>query len=205
MPAELVLHPEGRLDSFGKPLMVSKIALENKRHPTLGIRENKSTYQKLKPEAKKLKGVKKRARAKAKKAAEKERLAAESLSQLGAAPKDSPRASAGSAALTPRSSPPESEEEAECEFRPLDELTDLYSQKVSLLPAEEPPPTSRSPSLGDTDKSDDDKAPEDEIAVVSQEAVSSGDIPAAIADEQQLVDDLDERSPSIRTPYLRAR
>ena len=63
------------------------------------------------------------------------------------------------------------------------------------------PAKSRSPSLEDWDTSDGDKAPRDEIAVASQEAASSGDIPAAITEEQQLVEDLDERSPSCPTPY----
>ena len=60
---ELVPHPDGTLDSFGKPVMVSKQAL--KKFPTLGIRENLSTHQRMKPQAKKVKAQKKRARASA--------------------------------------------------------------------------------------------------------------------------------------------
>ena len=58
---ELVPCPSGAIDSFGKPVMVSKQAL--KKFPTLGDRENLSTHQRMKPAAKRLKAQKKRARA----------------------------------------------------------------------------------------------------------------------------------------------
>jgi hypothetical protein len=109
----LVDDPEGRVDSFGKVLKVSRLATTTKQYESVPAksREQKSTWQKLKPEAKAVKTAKKKARQKAKKLAA--RLAAENGSQaeatpstVGGAPADS-ESEAGSA--------PADEVEAEAE------------------------------------------------------------------------------------------
>ena len=69
----LIEDPASRVDSYGEPLRISRLATTTKKLEGISAssRERKSTWQKMSSEAKKIKTKKKRERAQAKKAAAK--------------------------------------------------------------------------------------------------------------------------------------